>query len=424
MAAVPPLGVRGPNDEVELYNTTPAEQHQPPKPDQGSSASAIARTRKDYEKVNPPRRKGSTKAEKRASKWGVQNTGARLKPEERVGKCMRTRSEPTVSIVKTEHGAHYSGLHVCGSVWHCPVCAAKIGERRREEVQKAVAQWIDEGGAVAMLTLTIPHTRADALGDLIAQMQDAKARWRRGNPFKRRKQQVGWAFDIQALEVTHGDNGWHVHTHMLVFMDSGHTASEVKGLFLERWQDSCERAGLGRPSNRGLDVKVRDDAEAAEQGAKYLVKELVYGSKKKGRKGGLSPMQMLEEIHGMEGSADPQTIRERQRLERLWMEYADRFKGRQQLRWSDGAKEYFGVDDQDDQELAEEEREEGEQVIALGREAWVQVVREDARTHLLNLAENGGADAVRRWLLDRGLREASELEQTRSAKPWRFGDPL
>ena len=67
-----------------------------------------------------------------------------------------------VGVWKCEkHGtAHYSGLQTCGSVWSCPICAAKITERRRLEVQDAINQHRQAGGEVQLLTLTTPMAGA------------------------------------------------------------------------------------------------------------------------------------------------------------------------------------------------------------------------------------------------------------------------
>ena len=41
-----------------------------------------------------------------------------------------------VNISPVHKAAHYSGLVTCGSIWPCPVCASRIQERRRPEVQR------------------------------------------------------------------------------------------------------------------------------------------------------------------------------------------------------------------------------------------------------------------------------------------------
>ena len=49
-----------------------------------------------------------------------------------------TGSEVAV-LLSTEHGkAFFDGLQTCGNVWTCPVCAAKVQERRRLEIADAM----------------------------------------------------------------------------------------------------------------------------------------------------------------------------------------------------------------------------------------------------------------------------------------------
>src|SRR5256885_17042652 len=50
-------------------------------------------------------------------------------------------------------------IMVCGSVWVCPLCAAKISEHRRVELEQAIARCIATGGAGYLTTYTIAHTQ-------------------------------------------------------------------------------------------------------------------------------------------------------------------------------------------------------------------------------------------------------------------------
>ena len=74
---------------------------------------------------------------------------------------------------KKHKTASYGGLQTCGSVWVCPVCGAKVVERRRGEIQQAMAQHRACGGEVHLLTLTAPHTRFDVLEELQAKLGKA-----------------------------------------------------------------------------------------------------------------------------------------------------------------------------------------------------------------------------------------------------------
>src|ERR1700682_5645885 len=97
----------------------------------------------------------------RLARWQLQRTAQALLPQERVAFCMRRRQAPTVDIMysPSRQSAHYQGLMVCGSIWVCPLCAAKISERRRIELDQAIARCIANGGAVYLATYTVAHDR-------------------------------------------------------------------------------------------------------------------------------------------------------------------------------------------------------------------------------------------------------------------------
>ena len=94
----------------------------------------------------------------RLARFALQSQAAKLLPKERVKSCLRCRIDASISVgvkynTKREK-AHYSNLQRCGSVWHCPVCASIITEKRRAEIKKAIDA---HDGGLYMLTLTIPH---------------------------------------------------------------------------------------------------------------------------------------------------------------------------------------------------------------------------------------------------------------------------
>src|SRR5665811_2290520 len=94
--------------------------------------------------------------EKRVERFMLQSVVRKLFPKSRTNNCLRVRQGgQQIQVLKsTEHKtASYSGLQTCGSVWRCPVCAAKIAERRRVEIQAAMAMHQEAGGCVDLLTL-------------------------------------------------------------------------------------------------------------------------------------------------------------------------------------------------------------------------------------------------------------------------------
>ncbi|RYF42549.1 MAG: hypothetical protein EOO38_19610, partial [Cytophagaceae bacterium] len=106
----------------------------------------------------------------RVQRFMLQSVARRFLPGSRTDKCMRLRQgskEIQVWQSKEHKTTSYSGLQTCGSVWACPVCSAKIAERRRVEIIAAMAAHKAAGGCMHLLTLTAPHQRSDALDVLL-----------------------------------------------------------------------------------------------------------------------------------------------------------------------------------------------------------------------------------------------------------------
>jgi len=108
----------------------------------------------------------------RVQRFALQSVARSILPQSRTARCLRVRAhDQDVAVWKSlTHGtATYRGLQTCGSVWTCPVCAAKIAERRRGELVQAMELHKSQGGFVSLLTLTTPHQRGDDLAALLKQ---------------------------------------------------------------------------------------------------------------------------------------------------------------------------------------------------------------------------------------------------------------
>ena len=83
----------------------------------------------------------------RLERFSLQSVVRHVLPGGRTAKCLRVRrrtsegQEASISVWRSVEfeSAHYKGLQTCGSVWACPVCSAKISERRRIELAAAIA---------------------------------------------------------------------------------------------------------------------------------------------------------------------------------------------------------------------------------------------------------------------------------------------
>jgi hypothetical protein len=115
--------------------------------------------------------------------------------------------------------ASYGGLQTCGSIWACPVCASKIAIEKGQEVLKAL-QWAkQENKAPVMIALTARHNMGMALADFMAKFKRAWERFSSGRVWRRFKKKYKIVQHIANREVTYGENGWHYHMHLLLFLD-------------------------------------------------------------------------------------------------------------------------------------------------------------------------------------------------------------
>jgi hypothetical protein len=280
----------------------------------------------------------------RAERWALKSEVNRLLPGDRVSKCMVLRAPiPGRGLSQIEvhkglnHGkAFYHGLMACGSVWTCPVCAAKIAERRRVELKEAVKNAMNQRLGVHFVTLTVPHGIGDDLHDTLARLSVALKSMSCDGTFRRRKKQceveiVGF---IRAQEVTYGGNGWHPHYHLIVFTREATCGSSViQYLYSGAWQRACVKAGLPEPHPEH-GCTVQDGRFAALYVSKWGIEdEMTKANAKRGKRHGLSPWGLIRA--SLDGNAPEIAPEPAAALFRL---YAHAFKGRRQLHWSVGLR--------------------------------------------------------------------------------------
>ena len=349
----------------------------------------------------------------RVIRFALQAVVRSVLPRSRTAKCLRIpTSLRDVQIWKSkEHQTtSYSGLQTCGSVWTCPVCSAKIAERRRVELLHAMDTHKAVGGFVSLLTLTTPHQRGDDLALLLEQQGKALQGFLRDRKVKAVFSEMGWAGQIRALEVTHGrksdkNNGWHPHFHILQFHGVQGTDADrtdwMTRLYI-RWAAYCEKAGLGTPSY-AHGIKLDDGTKASDYVTKWgLEDEMTKGHTTKAKAGGETPFDLLRAA-----LAD----RQDKQAAALFREFAECFKGKRQLSWSNGLKARFFVDEKTDEELAAEKDDAAVLLGLLTPDQWRDVLKVDGRGVLLDIAAKGGWHNVQRylWLIE-GAREGVQID--------------
>lgn len=340
----------------------------------------------------------------RVSRFSLQSVARSLFPKSRIDKCLRLRQKgKDIQVWKSNEfkTASFAGLQTCGSVWRCPVCSAKIAERRRVEIIGAMAAHKAAGGVVNMLTLTAPHQVKDNLADLLAKQAKSLNYFWKDRQTKSIFEEMGIIGQIRALEVTHGrrsehNNGWHPHYHVLQFGGLGvdlarFDAAQMKDwqvrLYL-RWANACKLAGLGEPSfAHGL--KLDDGSKAAKYVSKWgLEDEMTKGHTKKALHGE-TPFDFLRSY--LADKTDKQAAA-------LFIEFAETFEGKRQLHWSKGLKKRYAVTEKTDEQLSTEQDDIARLLGTITLDQWRDVLAVDGRATVLMIAAASGWDAVELYL--------------------------
>ena len=326
----------------------------------------------------------------------------------RTAKCLHTRIAAEVNVHKSrEHNkAFYSNLAICGNAWTCPVCAAKVQERRRLEIAEAFAHAYATGRKVVMVTFTFPHYHWQKLADLLPKQAEAFKRLRQGKPWERLKTRYGYGGLIRSLEVTLGANGWHPHTHEAWLVSKDCNAYQLRNEVARRWVKMCVKAGLAPDDRRKLaaflrkGVQITDNCNTSEYLAKHdsskhwgADRELAKANSKTSRSSkGFHPFALLADIASDEPARPDAPAR--------WLEYADAMKGRAQIFWSRGLKAEVGIDEKTDEEIAAEQDDKADLLAALTSQQWRVVLKHKARAEILNIAERAGAAGIQNWLTE------------------------
>ena len=339
----------------------------------------------------------NTRGERWAMKWAVD----RLLKGSRQFKCHRWRIPGRDLEVKLslEHlKSFYAGFECCGSVWGCPLCAPKITERRRVEVQAAIEEAKAKGWNVYLGTYTVRHGMGDDPKVIRKLMSKA---WMKGSSTRagsKMRKMIGLKGTIRVLETTYGENGWHPHYHVLLITDSNLSPEDVQALWYPVWLDGCRKVGLPEPS-MAHGVQVDDGSRAAKYVTKWgMDSELTKGHLKKGKRS-VNPWDLLR-VHtfGLDHQAIALELREvmqglgidKEKAGALWLVFFRSFKGARQLYWSNGLRKLLGLQKEaTDQELAEKEMDTVAAVLATLTDAQrFDLIRTKSLPKLLNLAED------------------------------------
>ena len=337
------------------------------------------------------------KRARRLVQYALQSIIADIIHSERLARCRRSivpgRNKVDLLYSQKLARAHYGNLMVCGSVWICPICAARITERRREEVSKGIDTFQDLGGSVFMAAFTLQHEREERLQDLKQDLTKAYRQFNAGH-YQEIKKEFGIVGSIGALEVTWSNNaGWHPHKHCLYFSEkelNQKDISELQEIYSKRYCSilkSLDRFGSDQAAVR---LSLGDPQETKDYIFKWgLSEELTKAPVKSARGNGYSPFE-LASWAAQTGELQPVL---------LFREYFDAFKGSHQLQYSRGLRDLLDLGiDQSDKDLAEENTAEAVLMAQIDRETWKVICTKRVRGELLEVASSGNIDLVVEYL--------------------------
>lgn len=408
------------------------------------SVRISAKSSRNYAEKKPNPETSSVNAKK--LKYALQRTAQSLLWDEAASKqhrtctCHRDSASDGVVVYRNTDGssARLGNVISCGSVWCCTICAGRITESRRADMQRVQNAWLLDGGSCLLMTYTFPHEFDMPLAELLPKFSEAvdyfkshrtyerifgtslaliEQREQKGKPLKNiKKGEFPRLGTVRSLEVTHGQNGWHPHSHEVLFMHddallkSPQVIDELKAL----WVECLLKAGLGDHSQinymleRALDIRGGDyvsdyinkfGREPINVNGWTIAHEVTKANSKLGKQGRkvgadyhYTPFQLL----GFATDGDEEAGQ-------LFKEFAHAFNGKRQNYWTNGLKDWFGIDDKTEDDIAAEEGSETkapeeEFVIRLDTEQWRDVIATNARGELIEAAAHDGQEGVIRLL--------------------------
>lgn len=319
-----------------------------------------------YQVTEKRRKLYQTPQQSRAKRYALKSVVNNLFPGSETSKCNRIAiPKENVKLLNNPefNKSFYAGLRQCGSVWLCPLCAAKIAQRRKSELVAATTAAKGMSWQVFLMTCTIPHGLGDDPVSMNKHLLKAWASMMNNRAGTEMKKMLGVEGIVRCLETTYGANGFHPHFHALIFAKSTWTIESFQSGFLPLWQDACVKAGLPRPSDdRGLRV------DGGEKAAEYVAKglwgledEMTKGHMKTAKSDkGMTPWGFLDDI--LENDSN--------NSKRLFKLYAKAFKGKRQLYWSNGLKAKLGIEDFTDPELVAMQEENANELSEFSVDEW------------------------------------------------------
>ena len=257
----------------------------------------------------------------------------------------------------------------CKNPWVCPTCSQFLRVVRAEQVTRAVETW--GRGRMFMVTFTTRHYVTDRLDWLLACWSKINKRFFSGKAWDKKRKELGIVGQIRAKEMPYGANGWHVHDHRGVFVETALTSEQLadfESWCFDRLCPIVERVmGPEYKPNRQHGVKVTAMPEGGYL-SKFGLELIDIGTKK--------PKEVRGDVRRTFFEIARDAVDGDAASKALVREYAAATHGEQQIHWSPGLKAMLGIDQEEseDEESDADEKdwkkaeEDGRVIVTLSRD--------------------------------------------------------
>jgi hypothetical protein len=238
--------------------------------------------------------------------------------------------------------SYYHGIKRCNSVWLCPLCSARISERRKIELFNIIQSHQDHSGTFSFVTLTIQHSITSDLSKLlqvITQCFTSLMSARNGS-FLRTHFSIDYY--VKSLEVTYSNlHGWHPHLHVVFFHSQQFSILDLRQYIFKRWKYLTQKKKV-YVNDSALDVQQGYSKDVVHYISKWSISHEMTGSYKKKSNHSKTPWDILYEI-SINQNVNQNTL--------LFKTYAKSFSAKHQLHFSKGLKIKYSIPDLSDEEI-------------------------------------------------------------------------
>jgi hypothetical protein len=248
------------------------------------------------------------------------------------------------------------------------------------------------------------HTSGDSLAEL---WDGLSAAWRRlvsGKGYQTLKEQYGIDGYVRVVEVTHGDNGWHVHTHVALYLTanvSDFDLAQLQQRLYGRWVNALDKDGFTASQAHGVDViRTYEGSGLGAYMTKFalthesLVNEMTNGQNKVARKSNRAPFRILADLTETNTPGDMA----------LWETWETTSRGRRMMTWSVGMRELANLSRElTDEEIVALDQLHGELLMSVPSKQWASLMRRSLAADVLTILENFGPCTTIDYLTHHGV---------------------